>query len=432
MHEEKRTGNRRRARLVLITAAAVLVTIVARFWPTVTLLDRMELRLVDWRFAQRGVRAPHPDVSIVHVDDESIRQIGRWPWPRREFAQVIDALEQAGARAIAFDIFFADPDTNPGGTQSDADLVAATARAGIVYHAAFGHGPDQQADPEIVAQLASHGWQEAKLAGGGGANSVAGLYQLGNVTPPLPELMSASAGVGFVNVVDSGDGVFRHTFPVAMLGEAAFPSLALATCAAVLDVTPDQVTIAPGRGVKLGEARTIPIDRGGRMLIDFAGGDRTYPYTSVAELREMISDPALMRQRFEHKIVLVAVSAPGLYDLRASPFSTVFNGVETQANIIANIMDGRFMRQMKGEHTALIIILSGLMMLFGLRRFRPAGALAYALGLLLIYNWLCVAAFSRWGLVMDMSAPNLVFVISIIGILALRLLREESGARDAG
>lgn len=420
------TARAANVRLTLITAAAVVLTLLVRFWPSITLLDRMELRTLDWRFAHRGVRAPHPDIVIVHVNEESIRQIGRWPWPRRRFAQLIDAFTAAGARAIVFDIFFADPDTSPGGPQSDAELVAATRRSGIVFHAAFGHGPEERPNEALVRELAQRGWPQARIAAGAGTNALAGLYELVNVTPPLPGLIAAAAGIGFVNVVDSGDGVFRHTFPVALLGGTPFPSLALAVSAHLLEVSPDQVVIAPGSCVRLGTVRTIPIDRTGRMLIDFAGGDHTFPYISVAEVLQTMGDPAAMRDRFGHKIVLIAVSAPGLYDLRANPFSTVYNGVETQANIIANVLDGRFLRPMKGEHSALAIILAGVVVLIGLRRLQPAAAVAYALGLLVAYNWLCVHAFTAWGLVLDMAAPNMVLLLSILGVLAGRLLRERS------
>ena len=140
--------------------------------------------------------------------------------------------------------------------------------------------------------------------------------------------------------------------------------------------------------------------------VDFAGGDHTYPYVSVAELEEMTDDPAAMKARFGDNIVLVAVSAPGLYDLRANPFSTVYNGVETQANIIANIMQNRFLRQTRGEHTALIVILAGLAALIGMRRFSPSGAVVFALGLVVAYNYLCVYAFERWRLVLEMAAPK--------------------------
>ena len=46
------------------------------------------------------------DIVLVKIDDESLRKIGRWPWPRRYHAQLTDRLSEAGAKRIVFDISF--------------------------------------------------------------------------------------------------------------------------------------------------------------------------------------------------------------------------------------------------------------------------------------------------------------------------------------
>jgi len=415
-----------RRRLTLVIGAIVLAVLVLRFWPSLTLLDRIELRTMDWRFAQRGPHEPDPHIVIVHVDEGSIAEIGRWPWPRARFADIIRSLASSGAKCIVFDIFFADPDTSPGGAESDRELVRATAEAGIVYHAAFGHAADTQGDERSAGDLAAQSWSDARVLEATGVNAVAGIFELGDATPPLPGLVRAAAGVGFVNVVDSGDGVYRHTFPVVLHEGRLYPSLSLAAGAAMLGVEPGEVVVRPGRAVDLGGRRRIPIDRMGRTLIDFAGGAGTYRYLSVRDLLAIVeSEPDAAREQLEDKIVFIAVSAPGLYDLRAGPFDTVYNGVETQANALANILEGRFLRQAPGESCVIIVIVVGIAMLLALSRLRPTWAIALAAGVLLAFNWLCVALFGR-GLVVDMVAPDLVMIGSVIAALALRLLGAES------
>ena len=46
------------------------------------------------------------EIVVVRLDNESLRRIGRWPWPRREYAQLIDRLTAAGAKHVAFDMAF--------------------------------------------------------------------------------------------------------------------------------------------------------------------------------------------------------------------------------------------------------------------------------------------------------------------------------------
>ncbi len=413
-------------RLAIIIAAIAVVALALRFWPAFTFLDGIELRALDWRFARRGEREPNPRIAIVNVDEAGIAEVGRWPWPRREFARVIRTINDAGAKAIVFDIFFADPDAFADGPASDAELVEATRASGIVYHAAFGHASEGgDDDAGVPVALEAKSWRAARVLKPGGLNAAAGLFEIGDVTPPLPGLVEAARGVGFVNVVDSGDGIFRHTFPVVMHEGRLYPSLSVAAAAGLLDVEPDQVVIRPGRSIDLGGRRRIPIDRMGRMLIDFAGGAQTYPYVPVGDVLAMADRPDVAAEQFRDKVVFIAVTVPGLYDLRASPFDSVYFGVETQANALANILDGDFLRHASGESCILIVIGLGVAMFFGMTRLRPVWAITFAAALLVGYNWVAMWVFEA-GLAIDVVAPTVVILGATVAGLGLRLMSEET------
>jgi adenylate cyclase len=75
-------------------------------------LDRIELNWLDLRFRTRGPIAPKPTVVLAAIDEKSVEAEGRWPWPRSRIAALIDALSRDGARVIAFDVTFAEPDEN--------------------------------------------------------------------------------------------------------------------------------------------------------------------------------------------------------------------------------------------------------------------------------------------------------------------------------
>ncbi|MGI5819113.1 MAG: CHASE2 domain-containing protein [Armatimonadota bacterium] len=415
-------------RLAIIIVAITVVVLVLRFWPAFTIIDGIELQTLDRRLAHRGPQPPDPRIVIVHVDESSILEVGRWPWPRREFARLIRLLDGAGAEAIVFDIFFADPDRAPGGDRSDRDLVTATEEVGSVYHAAFGHAPRPDSG-DGAAGLAERAWDAARVLEPTGLNAVAELFEVGEVTPPLPGLVRAARDVGFVNVVDSGDGIYRHTFPLVTHGEHLYPSLSVAVAADLLEVEPEQVVVRPGESIDLGGRRRIPIDRMGRMLIDFAGGSGTYPYVTAHDVLAM-GENSSARARFEDTIVFVAVTAPGLYDLRASPFDAVYYGVETQANAVANILAGRFLRHAPGESTALIVVVLAAVIYLGMSRLRPTRAVIFAAFMLLAYNWIVLQLFQR-GLVVEMVAPNLVLILGTGAGLALRLVGEESESARA-
>jgi adenylate cyclase len=75
-------------------------------------LDRMELKSLDVRFLTRGEEPAGPFTVLATIDEQSLDEIGKWPWPRRKIAALVDRLSDEGARVIAMDIVFSEPDEN--------------------------------------------------------------------------------------------------------------------------------------------------------------------------------------------------------------------------------------------------------------------------------------------------------------------------------
>ena len=81
------------------------------------------------------------DIVLVKFDDESLREVGRWPWPRRQFAILTERIDAAGARRIFWDTVMDAPTTK----EDDAAFAEALKRSGKVTLAALpGTGPDKE------------------------------------------------------------------------------------------------------------------------------------------------------------------------------------------------------------------------------------------------------------------------------------------------
>ena len=79
---------------------------------------------------------------------------------------------------------------------------------------------------------------------------------------------------------------------------------------------------------------TVPTDEVGRMLINYRGTEKTFPHIPVTDiLNNNIADTVV-----KDKIVIVGATAVGIYDLRVTPFGTVFPGVEIHANVVDSIL----------------------------------------------------------------------------------------------
>jgi adenylate cyclase len=76
-----------------------------------TFLRNLEAKALDFRFHLRGPKQPGSPVVLVVIDDRSIAELGRWPWSRKRFAEIVRRLHAAGAKVVAFDLLFTEPET---------------------------------------------------------------------------------------------------------------------------------------------------------------------------------------------------------------------------------------------------------------------------------------------------------------------------------
>jgi EAL domain-containing protein (putative c-di-GMP-specific phosphodiesterase class I)/CHASE2 domain-containing sensor protein len=135
------------------------------------------------------------EIMLVKIDDESLKTIGRWPWPRRRFAELTDRLTDAGAKAIFFDFTFDGP-TNAADQRA---LVAAIKRSGRVTLAVRTHSePEGSAkiDADPLPELAKYATLGNISVDYNYQNAVWRLpYRVDIAGKPLPSFAAKMAGV---------------------------------------------------------------------------------------------------------------------------------------------------------------------------------------------------------------------------------------------
>ncbi len=94
-----------------LTLGTILVVVIL-FLSGTPILDLIELKTYDLRLLSRGSLQPSPAVVMALIDEKSLDEEGRWPWPRSKLAALVDILSHDGARVIGFDIGFLEPDEN--------------------------------------------------------------------------------------------------------------------------------------------------------------------------------------------------------------------------------------------------------------------------------------------------------------------------------
>ena len=92
------------ALLLGLTATLLIVTVHVLGWA-----HKAELQALDFRFRKLSTATANEKIVHVCIDDRSLDELGRWPWPRAQLAGLIDILQQAGAKTIALDVILPEP-----------------------------------------------------------------------------------------------------------------------------------------------------------------------------------------------------------------------------------------------------------------------------------------------------------------------------------
>jgi adenylate cyclase len=431
---------------VLAGLAAVILVALLQL-AHVPALDRIGLLLFD--SYQRAAPRAYEDapVRIVDIDEETIRRLGQWPWPRTDIARLTERLADAGASAIAYDIVFAEPDrTSPariaermrrdGGNgpaiaamaglpDHDAVLAAAFAKAPVVtgYFLLNGDGKERAVAPKAGLAIAGSPPQGA-IAGYAGA------------IEPIAPLNAAASGSGFISLKGDSDSIVRRAPLLAVQNGQLLPSLALDAlrvaqgAGSIIVKTSDgsgETRGAPGDvvSVKVG-AFEVPATRDGSLWMHYTmpQPDRVIPAWKILS---GAMPPAEMAQVFGGRIVFVGAGAIGLRDLVSTPLEDRTLGVMVHAQAVEQMVLGRFLTRpdwAEGLERSLLLVL-GLGMALLLPRLGAAkGAVlgAVLIGAMLWGSW---HAFARWHFLLDPTYPVIGLAAGYVVESALAYYREE-------
>ena len=103
-------GRRRNQRTAL--GIGLLVTVLSAGPVQLGLFDWLELKVFDARFHLIPASEAAPDcqqIAHIDIDDASLAEVGRWPWPRAYLADIVRELTACQAKAIVLDIIMPEP-----------------------------------------------------------------------------------------------------------------------------------------------------------------------------------------------------------------------------------------------------------------------------------------------------------------------------------
>lgn len=446
------------ARTVLFMAGLALTAgFTALHWARPDWLAFLDYKVYDVLLSNRPRHEPTGRVTVVDVDEKSLAEIGQFPWPRYRAALLLSMLKQYGALAVGMDVVFSEPDRTsperirrdlaslgldvdftglPEGLRDNDELLARNLAQGpyvLGYFFTF-KAADGAAGQEACTLPPSR--VAVRRAPGTGPWPVR-VAAATSVVCPLPSLSKSGGWAGFFNSFPDLDNIVRRV-PLAIAWKGnIYPSLAVAAIMRAFGDKSAVLAVAdnPYGGqdlsysLDLGELgiRTVPLDEGGRLLLDFRGPARTFDYVSASD----VMAGRAPRDKLEGRIVFIGTSARGLEDVRATPAGQEYPGVEAHATLADMILADTFIRRPPEAWYIEQVLLAafGLGVTFTLVRARSlwvgAASLAAGTGM-----WLAAqASMNRLDMYISPLTPLMALAASFTLLTFLKFLREERRRR---
>lgn len=429
-------------------AAALIVVVVWMLHQTTQIFAGLERQFYDMASTSAS-RKPSDRIALITIDDQSIANLGRWPWPRDIHAKLIDLLAQSKVKTVANTVFFFEPQTDRGlvfirklksalgqtGAEStalvdliveaeqtldtDAQLVASmTKAANVLTPSVFVLGePQGRPDSPLPAFALKSAVTDMP---GFSIPAVRGQQ-------PLEGVGLAAVGVGHLNQFQDVDGTVRQEPLLVNYFGKAIPSMALLTAMHSLNLGVGDLKLQPGEGVALGRLR-VRTDDQALMLPQFYKDRDGKPAFAADSFYDVLTGK-IPASKYTDKIVIIGATAAGVGVQFPVPGHPGLSPAETLAHITSSILSEHFIVQppWAGMVAAFAFLVIAVYLLVGLPRLSAAYAAA-ATGILLLVllgsEFFLLSAASTW---IQLIFPAALLLVGHLLMTTKRFLLTEAG-----
>jgi adenylate cyclase len=292
--------------LALVTLSLLLIIRFADF----SFIESVRLRYFDTLITSKTVTQSE-QISVVNIDDKSIEKYGQFPFPRSDYASIIDDLYSRGAGLVVFNLYL--PDNDRFGQD---DRLANTLRKHAVVFPQVGSTDKQKGTPfrPGVSEI------------GEPASNFAVNYP--SIQANIKQINDNATGIGVVNVLPEIDGVVRRVPMVVSSNGILYPSITLETLRVASGDPSFQVKSSESgiEAVRIPSFRTVDTDEYGRVWIDW----------SSKPIEHSLID---LPKDFGGRIVIVGLTARGLNNPVASANGEIFPHY-LQSSILDTLVNG--------------------------------------------------------------------------------------------
>ncbi len=375
-----RSRNTSRLSLVLIgiVAIALLALEFASNLPNIsTPLESLELGTRDTLMRVRGIRPTSGNIVIVAIDDNSFQWTKyEWPWPRAYLAQIVNAVNQGGARVVGLDILLTESGKDPGG---DETLAQALSRS----------------SSSVSDLLIFRDPQQSMIS----------------LDLPIEPYRATLKAIGITTIIQDKDAITRSIQAYDTYGDQVYYNWAFQVASQYLKVYPP--SNANPNGLIFNDQQ-VPLHNG-LLLVNYNGPAGTYPTYSAYQvaLGDVLQENP---NAFKDKIVLIGATTITLHDVYATPFSAQqpMPGVEIVANAVDTILNGNYLKETPPWVALLIILVMAILAGLISRIQRPSLTIVLMAVGMILYAVVTYFLFMQKGLYIPTVAPQLMLFLGVV------------------
>ncbi len=305
----------------------------------------MEDRFYDMRM--RSILDPKkkdPRIVLAAIDDLSLQSVGRWPWTRTRWAEFMRKMSVFGAKIVAFDVFFPEPELACNANSPDDDFALSIeefqAKQGKSVVIPYSLDLDASEGPmtfEMLPDALYNFIMDSQAAGGFNLRQ----SKVSKEAWPIDKIINANPLLGHIQAVADVDGVFRHYQVVGNVEDIYFPSFGVSIFEAFTNEKTKLVIQSRDASKLIANNVEFPLYSNGTMKINWLGEKQNFPTVSIKDIFEAKDDNQQMLFALKDNIVFVASTAYGAHDLRHTPVSAQTPGIYTHMNVVNQLLSGR-------------------------------------------------------------------------------------------
>jgi eukaryotic-like serine/threonine-protein kinase len=450
--------------------AGLAICILIISFSNMGMFDSLERDAYDFG-VRSSERTPNEKVAVIAIDDVSIANIGRWPWPRDIHAEMHRILKKGGAKIIGQTTFFIEPQIDPGMLQIQELLQ-------FYANSSLGKAPqkkrtqlnedvqllgekllaaeiDLNTDQKLADSLTetgnvvlamhmgigpSHGKPDADLPTYVTRNKLTNIKNNPATNPnnyfPLPvasvfypiEIMGTRAdSIGALAAYPDSDGSIRSEPLVIDYYDQMYPSLSLQLAMRSLNLSPKDITINLGSSVELGK---LSIKTSQNLLMNTffynnTGGASAFSVDSFYDVLQ----GKIPASKYKGKIVLIGATAIGVGDTMVTPIDSSMAPVLTLAHSVSSILNEDFFIEPEWSLSAIagVSLFIALYIIFLLPRIKAGLAATITI---LIFAALFITHYilmTDKGLWLQLVSPSILLVVGHLLLTTKRFLSTEKG-----